>query len=176
MQINSQENVKPPPKLLDRVRHRLRLQHASLRTEHAYVSWIERFIRFHKLRHPSEMGVAEIERFLTYLAVERHISASTQNQAFNALVFLYQQVLEIDLGRFDALRARRTRRLPVVLSRGEVKQLLDGLATLPTRGPWSNRMKLQSWKIAIFITSWSVSDPVDENAEYSEPSSWIRCR
>jgi len=96
-----------PPGLLDQVRAKLRLQHASIRTEEAYIQWITRFILFHKKRHPREMGPAEIEAFLTHLAIERQVSASTQNQAFSALLYLYQQVLNIELPRLDALRARR---------------------------------------------------------------------
>jgi integron integrase len=133
-------------KLLDQVRAKLRLLHHAWSTEEAYVAWIKRFLVFHKRgevwRHPNELGTAEIEQFLSHRATDRHVSASTQNQAFNALLFLYQQVLEIRLERIDALRARRTRRLPVVLSRGEVKQLLDGLATMPTREPYALMARL----------------------------------
>jgi integron integrase len=113
-----------PPRLLDQVRQVLRVRHYALRTEECYVKWATRFIRFHQLRHPRDMGAAEVEQFLTHLAVDGHISASTQNQALNALVFLYQQVLEIDLGRFDAVRARRPKRLPVVLAPEEVAAVL----------------------------------------------------
>jgi integron integrase len=116
-----------PPRLLDRMRRALRLRHYSPRTESCYVDWVMRFIRFHRLRHPNTMGAAEIERFLTDLAVNGHVSASTQNQAFNALLFLYQQVLGIELPRLDAVRARRPRRLPTVLSPEEVRQLLDAV-------------------------------------------------
>jgi len=114
-----------PPKLLDQVRAKLRLQHASIRTEEAYIQWITRFILFHKKRHPREMGSAELEAFLTHLAVDRQVSASTQNQAFSALLYLYQQVLNIELPRLDALRARRPERVPVVLSLEEVRAILD---------------------------------------------------
>lgn len=86
-------------RLLDRVRAACRVRHYSLRTEEAYVHWIVRFIRFHRLRHPLEMGAAEINAFLTHLAVEGQVSASTQNQAFSALLFLYQKVLEADPGQ-----------------------------------------------------------------------------
>ena len=96
-----------PPKLLDRVRRACRLRHFSPRTEVRYVTWAARFIRFHGLRHPNTMGGPEVIRFLTHLAVERHVAASTQNQAFNALLFLYQQVLGIDLPRIDSVRARQ---------------------------------------------------------------------
>ncbi len=133
-------------KLLDQVRAQLRLRHHSLATEEAEVAWIQQFIVFHKRgnvwRHPAELGAPEVEEFLSYLATERQVSASTQNQAFNALLFLYHQVLKIRLKRIDALRARPTRRLPVVVSREELKQLCDGLATLPTRKPYALMARL----------------------------------
>src|SRR5262245_58823840 len=113
-----------PPRLLDRVREACRVRHYSLRTEDAYVDWVKRFILFHNKRHPLEMGTAQINAFLTHLAVNGQVSASTQNQAFHALLFLYQQVLDIDLGRLDAVRARRPRRLPVVLAPEEVASVL----------------------------------------------------
>jgi Phage integrase, N-terminal SAM-like domain len=109
-----------PPRLLDRLRRACRVRQLSPRTEDCYASWAERFIRFHRLRHPNTMGAPEIEWFLTDLAANGHVAASTQNQAFNALLFLYQQVLGIELPRLDALRARRPRRLPSVLSPEEV--------------------------------------------------------
>ena len=87
----------PKKKLLDIVREKIRLRHYSLKTEKAYIGWIKRYILFHDKKHPVEMGKKEIESFLTWLAVERNVSPSTQNQAFNALLFLYEQVLEIPL-------------------------------------------------------------------------------
>ncbi len=116
-----------PPRLLDRLRRACRVRQFSPRTEHCYATWAERYIRFHGLRHPNTMGAAEIEAFLTDLAVHGHVAASTQNQARNALLFLYQQVLGIQLPRLDALRARRPRRLPTVLSPEEVLRLLDAV-------------------------------------------------
>ena len=116
------------PRLLDQVRAKLRLRHSSIRTEEAYVGWIERFIRFHQLKHPRDLGVPEIEAFLSDLAVNRRVSASTQNQAFSALLFLYRHILEIDLPRIDALRAKRPERLPVVLSVEEVRRILDRMS------------------------------------------------
>jgi integron integrase len=117
-----------PRKLLDRVRDAIRTRHYSRRTEEAYVLWIRRYIVFHHKRHPSEMGVAEISRFLTLLAVDRHVSASTQNQALSALLFLYRDVLAIALGDIPpVVRARTPERLPVVLSRHEVAALLEHL-------------------------------------------------
>jgi site-specific recombinase XerD len=89
------------PKLLDRVRWHLRVKHYSIRTEQAYTDWIRRYILFHRKRHPEEMGEEEIARFLTHLAVEKHVAASTQNQALSALLFLYQQVFERKLDFID---------------------------------------------------------------------------
>jgi hypothetical protein len=117
----------PPPRLLDQVRQVLRVRHYSFNTEECYVRWIKHFILFHHKRHPREMGAREVESFLGHLAVEEHVSASTQNQALSALLFLYHQVLEVQLGRVDAIRARRPERLPVVMSREEVCQVLDGI-------------------------------------------------
>jgi integron integrase len=113
-----------PPRLLDQMAQVLRVRHYSLRTEACYLHWVRQFILFHGKRHPRELGAPEVEQFLTHLAVQGRVSASTQNQALNALVFLYQQVLGIDLGRFEAVRARRPKRLPVVLSPAEVAAVL----------------------------------------------------
>jgi integron integrase len=113
------------PKLLEQVRVFMRARRYSLRTEEAYLDWIRRFILFHGKRHPLEMGENEIVQFLTHLATERRVAASTQNQAFSALLFFYQQFLERKLGRLDgALRSNRPARLPVVLTRAEVRALL----------------------------------------------------
>ena len=120
------------PRLLDRLRQTLRTRHYSPRTEKAYVSWVRRFVLFHEKRHPLEMGRAEVERFLTHLAVQQDVSASTQNQAFSAVLFLYREVLERPLaGIDDVVRAKRTVRLPVVLSREEVTAVLGYLAGTP---------------------------------------------
>jgi integrase len=116
-----------PPRLLDRLRRACRVRQFSPRTENCYAMWAERFIRFHDLRHPNTMGAPEIERFLTDLAANGHVAASTQNQAFHALLFLYQQVLGINLPRLDALRAKRPKRLPTVLSPEEVGRFLDAV-------------------------------------------------
>ncbi|MEP6679268.1 MAG: integron integrase [Betaproteobacteria bacterium] len=114
-----------PPRLLTRVRERIRFKHYSIRTEAIYVDWIKRFIRFHGNRHPSELGAAEVETFLTYLAASRNVAASTQNQAKSALLFLYKQVLGAELPWLDGIEsAHRPRRLPVVLTCDEVAQLL----------------------------------------------------
>jgi integron integrase len=114
-----------PPRLLDQVRQVLRVRHYAVGTEDAYVHWIVRFIRFHHTRHPRDMGAAEVSQFLTDLAVRGRVAASTQNQALNALVFLYRQVLEIDPGRLNLVWADRPKRLPVVLAAGEVAAVLD---------------------------------------------------
>jgi integron integrase len=116
------------PKLLDRVRASARVRHLSLRTERTYVQWIRRYILFHGKRHPAEMGEVEINTFLTHLAVEGKVSASTQTQALCAILFLYRTVLGRDVGELEGLiRARRRRKLPVVLSREEVKSVLSHL-------------------------------------------------
>src|SRR5262249_8216722 len=124
----------PGPRLLDRLRAAVRLRHYSPRTEKSYAGWVRRFILFHGKRHPLEMGAAEINAFLTHLAVEGRVSASTQNQAFSALLFLYQKVLEVDPGRIaGVVRAKRPERLPVVLTREEVGRVimqLDGVYRL----------------------------------------------
>jgi len=113
------------PKLLDQVRHKLRTRHYALRTEESYLNWIKRFILFHHKQHPKELNTPHIEAFLTHLAVDRHVAASTQNQALAALLFLYQQVLHIELEYpVDAVRAKSPTRLPTVLSQKEVRRLL----------------------------------------------------
>jgi integron integrase len=121
-----------PPKgkspFLNRVRDAIRLRHFSLRTEQTYIHWIVRFIRFHDCRHPDEMGDAEVTDFLTHLAVHRNVSSSTQNQALNALLFLYRAVLDRPLGDLhDMVRAKRPQRIPVVLTTDEVARLLRQL-------------------------------------------------
>jgi integron integrase len=116
------------PRLLDRVRAVLRARHYSPRTEESYVGWIRRFIRFHDRRHPADLGESDITRFLSALATERHVSASTQNQALAALLFLYEAVLDRELGWLDGvIHAKRPERLPVVLSRGEIAAVLAAM-------------------------------------------------
>ncbi len=108
-------------KLLDQVRRACRTKHLSLSTEQAYVGWTRRYVRYHGLRHPHELTEADVQAFLSYLAAERGVAASTQNQAFSALLFLYANVLRRPLGDLGAVvRAKRPKRLPVVLSRAEV--------------------------------------------------------
>lgn len=113
------------PRLLDQVRQVARVKHFSLRTERVYIHWIKRYIRFHSLRHPADMGAAEAADFLSHLAVQGRVASSTQNQALAALLFLYKQVLGIDLPWMaDIERSKRPKRLPVVLTHAEVSRLL----------------------------------------------------
>jgi integron integrase len=115
-------------KLLDQVRDAIRLKHYSIRTEESYVDWIKRYILFHKKRHPKDMGPAEVEAFLTHLAVEGNVAASTQNQALSALLFLYREVLHQELDApLDSVRAKKPRRLPVVLTPDETRQVIQGM-------------------------------------------------
>ncbi|PWB55009.1 MAG: integron integrase [Nitrosomonadales bacterium] len=119
-------SVNSSPKLLDQVRGKIRLKHYSIRTEQAYADWIKRFILFFDKRHPRELGAADVEKFLTHLAVEGKVAASTQNQAKSALLFLYREVLEIELPWLDNVeRAKAPKRLPVVLTRQEVQAVLS---------------------------------------------------
>jgi integron integrase len=120
--------VTKAPKLIDQMRQAMRIKHYSLRTEKSYINWVRRYIYFHNKRHPREMGATEVQSFLSDLAVQRRVSASTQNQALNALVFLYKQVLKKELGVIDAVRARRPKRLPVVLTQEEVQKILSLLS------------------------------------------------
>jgi integron integrase len=118
----------PAKKLLDQVREIIRRKHYSRSTEKTYVLWIKRFILFHQKQHPREMGEREIEAFLTSLAIQRNVSASTQNQAFNALLFLYRHVLHMELEEsIQAVRAKRPQRLPTVLSREEARRVIAAM-------------------------------------------------
>jgi integron integrase len=124
-------------KLLDQVRGLIRAKHFSYRTEKCYVQWIVRFIHFHGVKHPNTMGTPEIEQFLTHLATDKNVAASTQNQALGALLFLYRDVLKIEVGTLDAVRARRPVRIPTVLSQQEVRQLLQTIAEIKTQEPYA---------------------------------------
>ncbi len=119
-------------RLLDVVRDKIRVKHYSYATESSYVSWIKRYIIYHDKRHPIEMGKAEIEDFLTYLAVEKKVSPATQNQAFSAVLFLYKHVLGLDMDgeNIQALRAQERKHIPVVLTREEVKLVLENLSDI----------------------------------------------
>ena len=120
------------PRLLDRVRDALRARHSSRRTEKSYVAWIRRYIVFHGKRHPAEMGAVEVTQFLSSLAQQDHVAASTQNQALSALLFLYRQVLQVEMPWLDnVVRAKRSERLPVVLTREEVRAVIRELQGPP---------------------------------------------
>jgi integron integrase len=125
-----------PKKLLDQVRDLIRLKHYSIRTEKSYVSWIKRFIIYHNKQHPEDMGEKEIENFLTHLAVDLNVASSTQNQAFNALLFLYREVLNIDLkNTINAVRAKKPQRVPTVMTKSEALKVIgamDGIQKLMT--------------------------------------------
>jgi integron integrase len=136
----------PPLKLLERYREHLRVKHYSLRTEEAYLHWVRRFICFHGKRHPREMGGAEVEAFLSHLATEGRVAPSTQNQALAALLFLYREVLQKELPWMDGMvRAKRTARVPVVLTESEVGALLaqlDGTRWLAASLLYATGMRL----------------------------------
>jgi len=135
----------PPKKLLDQVRDAIRLKHYAYRTEETYVQWICRYILFHNKRHPKEMGNAEIEAFLTHLAVEGQVSASTQNQALSALLFLYREVLNLEMSGIDAVRAKRPQYVPTVLTKQEaiaVIQQCDGIYQLVVKLLYGSGLRL----------------------------------
>lgn len=111
-------------KLEEQIRDLLRFKHYSIRTEETYIGWYRQYVKFHGLRHPQEMGKAEVEAFLTHLAVNRRVAAPTQNQALNALVFLYREVLKMPFEGVDVMRAQESKRLPVVLSVEEMRKML----------------------------------------------------
>ena len=116
-------------KLLDQVRDVVRKKHYSIRTEQAYVSWIRKYILFHRKRHPKDMGEKEISQYLSYLASDQRVASSTQNQALNAIVFLYKHVLRIELGDFGNMeRAKRPERLPTVMTKTEVGRVLAAMS------------------------------------------------
>lgn len=131
---SSASSVSPgPPRLLDRVRQQIRVRHYSRRTEASYVNWIKRFILFHGKRHPQDLGAPEVSAFLSSLAIDRNVSANTQNQALAAILFLYKAVLEIDMPWLkDVTRAKKPQRLPTVLTVDEVSRLLAALDGDPT--------------------------------------------
>lgn len=120
-----------PPRLLDQVRHAIRLKHLAYSTEQSYVHWVKRYILFHDKAHPKTMGRREVEAFLRHLAVEGDVASSTQNQALSALIFLYKVVLEQPLGHVDVMWAKKRKRLPVVLTRKEVGLVFRQLTGVP---------------------------------------------
>ena len=146
--VNAADTSSAPrqPKLLERLRVHLRTRHYSIRTEQAYIDWARRFILYHNKRHPQEMGAVEVEAFLSHLAVDRQVSASTQNQAKAALLYLYRQVLGVELPWLDeVVQAKRPRRLPVVLTQMEVRALLqhmDGTMALMAELLYGTGMRL----------------------------------
>ncbi len=116
-------------KLLDQVREVIRKRHYSIRTEQSYVDWIRRFILFHGKRHPKDMGEKEISQYISHVAVDQKVASSTQNQAFNAIVFLYKNVLNIHLGNLGFMeRAKKPQRLPVVMTKTEVSRVLSAMS------------------------------------------------
>lgn len=116
-------------RLLDQVRHVIRKKHYSIRTEQAYTDWIKKFILFHGKKHPKDMGETEISQYISFLAVKKNVAASTQNQALNAIVFLYKQVLNRELGDFGSMqRAKRSKKLPVILTRDETDRVLTAMS------------------------------------------------
>ncbi|RYF56495.1 MAG: integron integrase [Comamonadaceae bacterium] len=135
-----------PPKLLHRMRDHLRTRHYSIRTEAAYLDWARRFILYHDKRHPADMGAAEVAAFLTHLAVDRQVSASTQNQAKSAILYLYKEVLQVQLPWLDeVVQAKAPKRLPVVLTPSEVRELLmhmQGTTGLVARLLYGTGMRL----------------------------------
>jgi integron integrase len=141
---------KTPPankKLLDQYRDTLRVKHYSHRTEETYVNWVRQFILYHQKRHPREMGVHEINQYITHLAVERRFAASTQNQALSAILFLYRHVLglELDESALPALRPAKPKRIPTVLSRAEVKaviQNMDGIYQIMARLMYGSGLRI----------------------------------
>ncbi len=129
----------PTPRLYDRIVEVLRVRHYSRRTEEAYLSWMRRYIEFHRHQHPRQLAEGDVNRFLTHLAVKEHVAASTQNQALSAILFLYEHVLEQPLDRIDGVvRARRPKRLPAVLTVDEVSQVMT-------------RLKGERWLIAMLL-------------------------
>jgi integron integrase len=117
------------PKLLDRMRAEIRVRHYSIRTEETYLDWARRFILYHNKQHPKDLGANEVQAFLSYLALERNVSSSTQNQAKSALLFLYREVLKVELPWLDeVVSAKDGKRLPVVLTSSEVRRLLNGMS------------------------------------------------
>ena len=121
-------DIKKPPKLLDKVRQKIHFLHYSRKTKQSYIQWIRRYILFHGKRHPKEMGGEEVSSFLNYLVNKENVSASTQNQALSAIIFLYKQILDIDVGEIPEFQyTRKPKRLPVVLTQDEVKDVFEHL-------------------------------------------------
>lgn len=136
--ISQQQPSPQPPKkpLLERMRDALRARHYSIRTETSYLDWARRFILFHHKRHPETMGASEVTAFLTHLAVEKNVAASTQTQALSAILFLYRSVLQMDIDEpLDIVRAKKPEHLPVVLGKDEVQAVLRQMSGDPQLTP-----------------------------------------
>ena len=147
---------KPAPRLYDRIVPVLRVRHYGRRTEEACVHWIRRYIEFHQHRHPRELAEDDVNRFLTHLAVKEHVAASTQNQALSAILFLYEHVLQQPLDRMEGVvRARRSKRLPVVLTVDEVSRVMSHL----TGDKWLIAMLLYGGGLRLLESlRWRVKD------------------
>ncbi|MFH0926205.1 MAG: integron integrase [bacterium] len=138
-------SAQKPKKLMDYVREKMRLKHYSIRTEKTYIDWMVRYICFHNKQHPKEMGVPEIEAFLSHLATNGNVASSTQNQAFNAILFLYREILNIPLDGIDAIRAKKKAKIPVVLTKEEVKRVIismEGVQQLITKILYGSGLRL----------------------------------
>lgn len=139
-------NIAENERLIPKARRVMRLKHYSIRTERSYINWIKRYVHFHGTQHPAKLGKQHIEAFLSHLATEEHVAASTQNQAFNALLFLYRYVLEMPFGDdIQALRARKLERVPTVLTRDEIKQVfahMQGLNLLMAKLMYASGIRL----------------------------------
>ena len=133
MQIKNQSQKEPgKPKLLDQVKTHLRSMHYSRRTEESYVNWIKRFIIFHNKTHPEKLGKDEIRKFLNHLAVDRNVSASTQNQALQGILFLYKEIIHKDVGWVDDIqRPTKPKHIPVVFTKAEAHSIIQGMEGLP---------------------------------------------
>jgi Phage integrase, N-terminal SAM-like domain len=167
------ESAPKPRKLLDQVRDAIRLKHYSLRTEQTYVDWIKRYIIFHRKEHPKEMGAPQVKAFLEHLAIDLHVSASTQNQALNALVFLYREIIGQDFGDLgDVLRANRPKRLPVVLSRGEVQRLKLRKSLVNSAGPGGTKLAVAPCGSG--LTSFAVRASLRRDFERQSGQSCLR--
>ena len=168
---------KKPRKLLDQVSDVMRVKHYSIRTERSYISWIKRFILFHDKKHPKEMGELEVEAFLTWLAVEQRVSKSTQNQAFNALIFLYREVLKAPLeGRIAAVRSSKKQRLPIVLSKDETHRVLsamNGTTQLMAKLLYGSGLRLME---CIRLRVKDIDFEINEIRVHSGKTAWFPCQ
>ena len=121
----------PKPKLLDEIRNVIRLRHYSPRTEESYINWIRRYVLFHNKKHPRDLNEKDIREFLNHLSLKQNVSYSTQNQALNAIIFMYKNVIKKDIGSIKFEKSKRVKHIPVILSKSEVTNILDHLDGLP---------------------------------------------